>query len=65
MHSTSSPRVRGHWNGLVCSSCIYVRIPCVGVIESDETVDVDGPGIPDEAVGVICVRLFGLADPSS
>jgi hypothetical protein len=57
--------VRGHCSGLVCSSCIYGRVPCVGVIESDEAVDVDGPGIPGEAVGVICVRLFGLASPSS
>jgi hypothetical protein len=64
-HSTNSARVWGRWNGLVRSSCIHGRVPCVGVIEADEAVDVNVPGIPDEAVGVICVR-FGLAAvPSS
>jgi hypothetical protein len=39
-----------------------VGVPCVAVIESD----VAGPGTPDEAVPVICVRLFGFtAAPSS
>jgi hypothetical protein len=56
-----------HSNGLVCSICIpvYGRVPCVGVIESGEAVVVAGPGTPDEAVGIICVRSFGFAAASS
>jgi hypothetical protein len=34
---------------------------CVGVVVSDEAVDVGVPGMPDEATGVVCIRLFGLA----